>query len=822
MSPSKTAKLDRAAFERAVRDHHAAVFRAAHRIVQDDALALDAAQQTFLRVLEGKLDLAQANDAQRLLRCAAAREALMVLRAARNRRRREETHAMERRESFEERGAEQAKLWAGVRRALAELPEDLRNAIALRFGEGLTFAEVGDVLAISEPSAHQRVQRGLSKLRERLERMGFAATLPALTEILERDDAPALPPSGAEAQLLTLSAAGKSSIGVFAGLALVSIAALGAVGVRAWRRSSTERVRTDTSLANVESEAFPTAPRVPDPAETSRTPTSESGDVRAEVVSNTTPGTSPESDDADLPRGVLEGVVVDEFGLPLEGVQVRASSVERQSKLALFSDTTLTARDGTFRLSLPVALASGQDYAVAARTPTFAKSVGVVRVPADGTAPRQRIEMQREVVDAPGDWKLWLTVRDASGAPVAGAVARLQWTVRNSEREEYTQEQARGVTAIDGRVAIEGEGLGRRLLTIDARSAGLAPHRESIVFEYAGDVQREFTLTPGLELRGVIVDVSGAPITAARLGSSTVSLYATEFDRNVWYEAEIVEPGRFRVPALAARPHTLRFRHDRWSGFTLPDVTPGAGELHVVLKTKTDTSDVGTHDAEIHGALVDAATGAPVSARGLATWLATIRDDSPALDDRDWSPLVVEGVIAQTFDGFQTDEEQPPRPPSNVFVYDTLAPGRYAVRIHASGYAPTLLGPIELSEREIAAGFEVRLARGAELVGVVRAANGSPLENAYVLPLGDGGLSREHVAKLDAEVRSKAGRGFVASSAAKTDAAGSFRFQHAPTDRRLRLVVLHAEHEPAYGGWLDLREGAKASFELRAGAARER
>ncbi|MSR63985.1 MAG: sigma-70 family RNA polymerase sigma factor [Planctomycetes bacterium] len=86
-------KIDVAKFERIVREHHAAVYRTALRVLRDDALALDATQQTFMHVLEGKLSLDEHGDVSRILRCTAAREALMLLRSAASRKRREQERA---------------------------------------------------------------------------------------------------------------------------------------------------------------------------------------------------------------------------------------------------------------------------------------------------------------------------------------------------------------------------------------------------------------------------------------------------------------------------------------------------------------------------------------------------------------------------------------------------------------------------------------------------------------------------------------------------------------------------------------------------------
>lgn len=62
-------------------------------------------------------------------------------------------------------GAMEAKK---VRLLLDKLPLDYREALMLRFHEGLSMNEVGHALGISASGAKMRVHRGLSKLREML------------------------------------------------------------------------------------------------------------------------------------------------------------------------------------------------------------------------------------------------------------------------------------------------------------------------------------------------------------------------------------------------------------------------------------------------------------------------------------------------------------------------------------------------------------------------------------------------------------------------------------------------------------------------------
>jgi len=64
-------------------------------------------------------------------------------------------------------------------RAILALPFKDRHAIYLHYFDGLTFAEVGDVLGVSEIAARVRVHRALQTLRGRLGPDSVAREVPA-------------------------------------------------------------------------------------------------------------------------------------------------------------------------------------------------------------------------------------------------------------------------------------------------------------------------------------------------------------------------------------------------------------------------------------------------------------------------------------------------------------------------------------------------------------------------------------------------------------------------------------------------------------------
>ncbi|MFZ0931564.1 MAG: RNA polymerase sigma factor, partial [Syntrophobacteraceae bacterium] len=64
-----------------------------------------------------------------------------------------------------------AKLdYAQLREALNQLPLDYREALMLRYHEGLSMDEVAEAMTLKLSAAKMRVHRGLAKLRDILER----------------------------------------------------------------------------------------------------------------------------------------------------------------------------------------------------------------------------------------------------------------------------------------------------------------------------------------------------------------------------------------------------------------------------------------------------------------------------------------------------------------------------------------------------------------------------------------------------------------------------------------------------------------------------
>ena len=154
-----------------LRDHQSMVFSIALHCLRDRALAEDIAQEAFLR-LSTRLDTLDSQEhLVNWLRTVTSRLCIDEIR------RRPARSAISL-ETVAEPAAESQErdplLSEHLRRMVAELPEQARLAIILRYQEDLEPREIAGVLNVSVHTIKSRLQRGLAALRASLEQVGVA------------------------------------------------------------------------------------------------------------------------------------------------------------------------------------------------------------------------------------------------------------------------------------------------------------------------------------------------------------------------------------------------------------------------------------------------------------------------------------------------------------------------------------------------------------------------------------------------------------------------------------------------------------------------
>jgi len=161
---------DRAAFGELVRIHREAVYRFAVRWLADPELALDVAQDVFVRAFKGLKDYRGDGRFRTWLFS-------ITLNAARSFARRQKRRGEVRLDALADfpdlrtppdAKAARAEAFARAAAELATLPEKQRGAVTLRIYEGLSFKEIGEIIGCSEGSARVNYHHGIQKLREAL------------------------------------------------------------------------------------------------------------------------------------------------------------------------------------------------------------------------------------------------------------------------------------------------------------------------------------------------------------------------------------------------------------------------------------------------------------------------------------------------------------------------------------------------------------------------------------------------------------------------------------------------------------------------------
>ncbi len=192
-------RQDQGAFAALMRRHIRMVYSVCLRDLLDPDLAQDAVQAVFL-VLAQKAHTLRAGAVLPSWLFQTARLACREILRKERRRMRLERTLIDREAEREQAGFADAELWSRteplLNDALAKLRPAERDALLLRYLEGLSLRETGEALGLTEDAARMRVSRAVDKVRRHVARAGVPLSAAALAALLHERAAASPPASG--------------------------------------------------------------------------------------------------------------------------------------------------------------------------------------------------------------------------------------------------------------------------------------------------------------------------------------------------------------------------------------------------------------------------------------------------------------------------------------------------------------------------------------------------------------------------------------------------------------------------------------------------
>ncbi len=151
------------------------------RATKSPSLAEDAVQETYASFLCRPPECEEKEHLRRCFLSAVRRQALMLLRSEKNRKKREQTFAeaaLRSTDAGEAASAGDEEMARAARASLDRIPMEEREAVGLYCEQGFSLQEAAKILNTNKMTVLRRANRGLERLRRMLIAQGYAAATP--------------------------------------------------------------------------------------------------------------------------------------------------------------------------------------------------------------------------------------------------------------------------------------------------------------------------------------------------------------------------------------------------------------------------------------------------------------------------------------------------------------------------------------------------------------------------------------------------------------------------------------------------------------------
>jgi RNA polymerase sigma-70 factor (ECF subfamily) len=155
--------LDKTAFEQLVLDYACPAAAVAHQMLKDRALAEDAVQEAFIRIINKRNQYVASRSFSRWFYAILKHVCIDLLR------KRKRDQEFTKRLFNEIKHIPQNELLCDHASLLSILPSHDKSVLELRVVYSMSFKEIAAALNITEEAAKKRAQRGLRKLREKID-----------------------------------------------------------------------------------------------------------------------------------------------------------------------------------------------------------------------------------------------------------------------------------------------------------------------------------------------------------------------------------------------------------------------------------------------------------------------------------------------------------------------------------------------------------------------------------------------------------------------------------------------------------------------------